>query len=88
MEALQDDETRAKIREMANNSRNSIVQLRILEVLIEIMVESNDGLHALEGFGMLDALKSGLDSSDVLTRFNIIEILGKVNRRFIVFGQK
>ncbi|KAF9312500.1 hypothetical protein BG003_006228 [Podila horticola] len=77
MEALQDDETRAKIREMANNSRNSIVQLRILEVLIEIMVESNDGLHALEGFGMLDALKSGLDSSDVLTRFNIIEILGK-----------
>ncbi|KAG0338442.1 hypothetical protein BG000_003945 [Podila horticola] len=77
MEALQDDETRAKIREMANNSRNSIVQLRILEVLIEIMVESIDGLHALEGFGMLDALKSGLDSSDVLTRFNIIEILGK-----------
>ncbi|KAG0033547.1 26S proteasome non-ATPase regulatory subunit 5 [Podila clonocystis] len=77
VEALQDDENNDKVHEMVNNSRNAIVQLRTLEVLIEITADSINGLQALEGMQMLDALKSGLDSSDVLTRFNIIELLGK-----------
>ncbi|KAG0037728.1 hypothetical protein BGZ82_001980 [Podila clonocystis] len=77
VEALQDADINDKVHEMANNSRNAIVQLRTLEVLIEITADSIDGLQALEGMQMLDALKSGLDSSDVLTRFNIIELLGK-----------
>ncbi|KAF8949866.1 hypothetical protein BGZ52_004529, partial [Haplosporangium bisporale] len=56
---------------------NSIVQLRTLETLIEITNESPKAIDDFEALGMLDALKSGLDSSDVLTRFNIIELLSK-----------
>ncbi|KAG0356789.1 hypothetical protein BG005_004265 [Podila minutissima] len=64
VQALQDEENREMIHEMANNSRNSIVQLRTLEVLIEITADSLEGLSELEGMEMMDALKSGLDSSD------------------------
>lgn len=61
--------------------RNSIVQLRTLETLIEITNESPMAINDFKALGMLDALKSGLDSSDVLTRFNIIELLAKVERK-------
>ncbi|KAG0290645.1 26S proteasome non-ATPase regulatory subunit 5, partial [Dissophora globulifera] len=67
------------IRDLVN-SKNSIVQLRMIGALTEIAGRSQESATMLDQAGLLDSLKSGLDTKDILTRFNIIEILS-------VFGE-
>ncbi|KAG0285592.1 26S proteasome non-ATPase regulatory subunit 5 [Linnemannia gamsii] len=59
------------------NSRDSIVQLRMIEALTELASKSSETTALLETKSLLDSLKSGLTSTDILTRFNILEILAE-----------
>ncbi|KAF9121986.1 hypothetical protein BGW39_010121 [Mortierella sp. 14UC] len=65
-----------QIKDLAN-SRDSIVQLRMIETLTELASKSNESTQLLESTGLLDSLKSGLTSADILARFNILEILAE-----------
>ncbi|OAQ25360.1 hypothetical protein K457DRAFT_141165 [Linnemannia elongata AG-77] len=65
-----------QIKDLAN-SRDSIVQLRMIEALTEIASKSSSTTHLLDSKSLLDPLKSGLTSTDILTRFNILEILAE-----------
>ncbi|KAF9896774.1 hypothetical protein BX616_006780 [Lobosporangium transversale] len=64
------------IRNLAT-SRGSVVQLRMIEALASLAGESQESLNLLESMGLLDSLKNGLGAVDILTRFNIIEILSE-----------
>ncbi|KAF9098263.1 26S proteasome non-ATPase regulatory subunit 5 [Mortierella sp. AD031] len=66
----------SQIRDLAH-SRDSIVQLRMIETLTELASKSTEYSTTLESSGLLDPLKSGLTSTDILTRFNILEILAE-----------
>ncbi|KAG0372234.1 hypothetical protein BGX24_000525 [Mortierella sp. AD032] len=59
------------------NSRDSIVQLRMIEALTELASKSTSTTQLLETAGLLEPLKSGLLSTDILSRFNILEILAE-----------
>ncbi|KAF9143427.1 26S proteasome non-ATPase regulatory subunit 5 [Mortierella sp. GBA39] len=65
-----------QIKDLAN-SRDSIVQLRMIEALTELASKSSSTTHLLDSKSLLDSLKSGLTSTDILTRFNILEILAE-----------
>ncbi|KAK5827143.1 26S proteasome non-ATPase regulatory subunit 5 [Linnemannia elongata] len=65
-----------QIKDLAN-SRDSIVQLRMIEALTELASKSSYTTHLLDSKSLLDPLKSGLTSTDILTRFNILEILAE-----------
>ncbi|KAF9933766.1 26S proteasome non-ATPase regulatory subunit 5 [Linnemannia zychae] len=69
------------IRELAH-SRNSIVQLRMMEVLTQLASQSISATKLLEMTHLLDPLKAGLCSTDTLTRFNILEILAEFGTTF------
>ncbi|KAF9285166.1 26S proteasome non-ATPase regulatory subunit 5 [Linnemannia elongata] len=58
-------------------NRDSIVQLRIIEALTELASKSSSTTQLLDSKSLLDPLKSGLTSTDILTRFNILEILAE-----------
>lgn len=58
-------------------NRDSIVQLRMIEALTELASKSSYTTHLLDSKSLLDPLKSGLTSTDILTRFNILEILAE-----------
>ncbi|KAK3812316.1 MAG: 26S proteasome non-ATPase regulatory subunit 5 [Benniella sp.] len=58
-------------------SKSPIAQLRMIEVLTELAGRSHGSLSTLEKAGLLDLLKNGLDAADILTRFNVIEILSE-----------
>ncbi|KAF8927458.1 26S proteasome non-ATPase regulatory subunit 5 [Dissophora ornata] len=58
-------------------SKSSIVQLRMIEVLAALAGKSRELLSILEQSGLLGSLKGGLGAADILTRFNIIEILSE-----------
>ncbi|KAG0002393.1 26S proteasome non-ATPase regulatory subunit 5 [Entomortierella chlamydospora] len=64
------------IQDLAN-SRNSVVRMRMIEALTELAGRSHESLDALQKTSLLDSLKDGLTSADILTRFNIIEILSE-----------
>ncbi|KAG0302188.1 hypothetical protein BGZ97_002466, partial [Linnemannia gamsii] len=64
------------IKQLAN-SRDSIVQLRMIEALTELASKSTEATSLLETKSLLDPLKSGLTSTDILTRFNTLEILAE-----------
>jgi hypothetical protein len=49
----------------------------MMETLTELASKSNESTHTLESTGLLEPLKSGLTSTDILTRFNILEILAE-----------
>ncbi|KAH7030261.1 26S proteasome non-ATPase regulatory subunit 5 [Linnemannia elongata] len=65
-----------QIKDLAN-SRDSIVQLRMIEALTELASKSSSTTRLLDSKSLLDPLKSGLTSTDILTRFNILEILAE-----------
>ncbi|KAG0047783.1 26S proteasome non-ATPase regulatory subunit 5, partial [Linnemannia elongata] len=65
-----------QIKDLAN-SRDSIVQLRMIEALTELASKSSSTTQLLDSKSLLDPLKSGLTSTDILTRFNILEILAE-----------
>ncbi|KAF9917869.1 hypothetical protein BGZ65_012701, partial [Modicella reniformis] len=56
---------------------NSITQLRMTEALTELAGRSHRSLNVLENAGLLESLKHGLSAADILTRFNVIEILSE-----------
>ncbi|KAF9570055.1 26S proteasome non-ATPase regulatory subunit 5 [Mortierella alpina] len=56
---------------------NYIVQLRMMETLTELAAQSNESTAVLEEAGLLAPLLSGLETTDILARFNIIEILAE-----------
>ncbi|KAG0217094.1 26S proteasome non-ATPase regulatory subunit 5 [Mortierella sp. GBA43] len=58
-------------------SKNSIAQLRMTEVLTAWAGQSHGSLSVLKKAGLFESLKDDLNSADVLTRFNIIEILSE-----------
>ncbi|KAG0045869.1 26S proteasome non-ATPase regulatory subunit 5 [Gryganskiella cystojenkinii] len=62
------------IRDLAS-SKNSIVQMRMIEALTQLASQSHDAMTAIQRTQLLEPLKTGLSTSDILTRFNIIEIL-------------
>ena len=55
------------------------MQLRMIEVLAALAGKSRGLLSVLDQSGLLDSLKGGLGAADILTRFNIIEILSEVS---------
>ncbi|KAF9117170.1 26S proteasome non-ATPase regulatory subunit 5 [Mortierella sp. AM989] len=64
------------IRDLAN-SKNSVVRMRMIEALTGLAGRSPGFLDVLQKTDLLDSLKDGLSSEDILTRFNIIEILSE-----------
>jgi hypothetical protein len=78
------DDLRLTLRRLFWNTfvRSSIAQLRMIEVLTELAGRSHGSLSTLEKAGLLDLLKNGLDAADILTRFNVIEILSEVGSMF------
>ncbi|KAF9404583.1 26S proteasome non-ATPase regulatory subunit 5, partial [Podila epigama] len=66
----------SSLRELVN-SRNAIVQLRAVEAMTELAGKSPEMVADLDRAGLLAPLMTGLDASDILSRFNIIEILTK-----------
>jgi hypothetical protein len=49
----------------------------MIEALTELASKSTEATSLLETKSLLDPLKSGLTSTDILTRFNILEILAE-----------
>ncbi|KAG0366857.1 26S proteasome non-ATPase regulatory subunit 5 [Gamsiella multidivaricata] len=76
-EVIKSDASLSMIRDLVH-SRSSLVQLRMIEALTELAGRSHESLAVLEAAGLLDALKTGLSATDILTRFNIIEILSEL----------
>ncbi|KAF8976067.1 hypothetical protein BGZ46_008592 [Entomortierella lignicola] len=64
------------IKDLAS-SKNSVVSMRMIELLTELAGRSQGSLNVLQSTGLLDSLKDGIASEDILTRFNIIEILAE-----------
>ncbi|KAG0263140.1 hypothetical protein BG011_009242 [Mortierella polycephala] len=62
---------------IAERSKQTLLKLRMMEILAEMAAQSQASLVALEQSGLLEPLKNGLQSTDILTRFNIIEILAE-----------
>ncbi|KAF9964610.1 26S proteasome non-ATPase regulatory subunit 5 [Mortierella alpina] len=70
------DRSLSLIRSLVH-SKNYIVQLRMMETLTELAAQSNESTTLLEEAGLLEPLLSGLETTDILARFNIIEILAE-----------
>ncbi|KAI1318833.1 26S proteasome non-ATPase regulatory subunit 5 [Mortierella claussenii] len=60
-----------------SNSKNSIVWLRMADLLTTLAGRSREALLALEKTRLFDSLKDELGVADSLTRFNLIEILSE-----------
>lgn len=67
-------------------ARSSIARLRMIELLTELAGRSHGSLSVLENVGLLESLQYDLGSTDVLTRFNIIEILSEVSGLCVLSG--
>ncbi|KAF8947077.1 26S proteasome non-ATPase regulatory subunit 5 [Haplosporangium gracile] len=78
---INNTETFNQIKSLVN-SRDSIVQLRMIEALTELASKSHETTTLLESKSLLDPLKSGLTSTDILTRFNILEIIAEFGTTF------
>ncbi|KAF9947874.1 hypothetical protein BGZ72_010181 [Mortierella alpina] len=70
------DRSLGLIRDLVQ-SKNYIVQLRMMETLTELAAQSNESTALLEEAGLLEPLLTGLETTDILARFNIIEILAE-----------
>ncbi|GJJ77337.1 26S proteasome non-ATPase regulatory subunit 5 [Entomortierella parvispora] len=64
------------IRDLVN-SKSSIVQMRMMEVLTKLAAQSREAMTAIQKVELLDPLESGVTTTDFLARFNIIEILAE-----------
>ncbi|KAG9327375.1 hypothetical protein KVV02_005951 [Mortierella alpina] len=73
---IDSDKSLSLIRDLVH-SKNYIVQLRMMETLTELAAQSNESTALLEEAGLLGPLLSGLETTDILARFNIIEILAE-----------
>jgi len=49
----------------------------MIEALTELASKSTESCRLLEAAGLFESLKSGLSSTDILIRFNILEILAE-----------
>ncbi|KAF9975634.1 hypothetical protein BGZ73_000648 [Actinomortierella ambigua] len=60
------------------DSRSAVVRTRMLETIVEMALKSDDAAATMESVGFLEPLVKGLDTSDILTRFNLIEMLAEL----------
>lgn len=51
-----------------------------MEVLTQLAAQSLEAMTAIHKVGLLDPLRSGVNTADFLTRFNVIEILADVRK--------
>ena len=52
----------------------------MMETLTELAAQSNESTALLEEARLLEPLLTGLETTDILARFNIIEILAEVSK--------
>jgi len=52
----------------------------MMEVLTQLAAQSREAMTAVHKVELLDPLKSGVSTTDFLTRFNVIEILADVSK--------
>ncbi|KAG0224036.1 26S proteasome non-ATPase regulatory subunit 5 [Actinomortierella wolfii] len=60
------------------SSKSTVIRTRMMETVVEMAVKSDDAHATVESAGFLEPLIKELDTSDILTRFNLIEMLAEL----------
>ncbi|KAG0254108.1 26S proteasome non-ATPase regulatory subunit 5 [Actinomortierella ambigua] len=78
LDALVSEEgARNQIQQLLN-SESAVVRTRMLETIVEMALKSDDAEATIESVGFLEPLVKDLSTTDILTRFNLIEMLAEL----------